>query len=319
MNKIKAIFPVFVLMALFVLTMVGVWTAAGQMLSGDGGRTLNLFGFELPVTSFVSVYTLIVVSAVFYSLIVLVEGKLIFIAIGSLAALILSLPILFGQVSIYIIAIIPCLGLWIFSAWRMKEIIKDLLPWKPSWALHAGLPLYFTALSIIFTAAILASPSAEKFLSEPLPKEVVFFGLSYIEKPIERFANLNINHTVDQAIEISSEGKIKDPRLLAQARAELSKSLGAVLSGEETVKDVIFQIVNREINKVKDQAGDLFLIIFAVSSFFMFQLLAWPAKIIANMATRFMLFTFEAGGVIVVEDRSARKYFAHWKSSPPII
>src|SRR3989344_3808293 len=317
MKKIKAIFPVFVLMILFVLTMVGVWTSAGQMLSGDGGRTLNLFGFELPVTSFVSVYTLIVVSAVFYSLIVLVEGKLIFIAIGSLAALILSLPILFGQVSIYIIAIIPCLGLWIFSAWRMKEIIKDLLPWKPSWALHAGLPLYFMGLNIIFTAAIMASPSAETFLSEPIPKEVVFFGLSYVEKPIEKFVGLNVNNTVDQAIDSLSEGKLKDPKLLVQARAEYSKSLGLKLTGKESVREVIFHIVNREVKKVRDRIGNLFLFVFALSSFFTFQFLAWPAKIIADLATRFILFTLEAGGLIVVEDKAARKYFSHWKSSPP--
>ncbi len=319
MPKLKAILPVFILMVLFVLIVTGVWLASAQMLLGDGGRTFNLFGLELPVTSFVSAYTLIVVSAIFYSLIVLVEGKLIFIAIGSLVALTLSLPILFGQVSIYIIAIVPCLGFWIFAAWRMKEIIKDLLPWKPSWALHAGLPLYFTALSVIFTAAIMASPSAEKFLNEPLPKDVVFFALSYVEKPIEKFVGLNVNHTVDQAIDSLSEGKLKDPRLLAQARAEYSKSLGIVLTGKETVKDIIFQIVNREINKVKNQVGELFLIVFALSAFFTFQLLAWPAKIIANIATRFMLFTFEASGVIVVEDRSARKYFAHWKSSPPVL
>lgn len=316
MAKIKIIFPGLVLVIFFVLILTAAWFTSAKIIFEENAKTISLYGINLPFGYLLLSYLLILISAIFYSLIVLIERKFILIVIGAFAGIILSLPIIFAKPTFYIAAVVPGLALLVFSAWRTRQIMKDLLPWRPSWGLHAGLPLYFLGLNILLTAAVVSSPLAESFFAQPIPKDLMNIGLSYVQEPLEKFAGININSTVDQTINKLNEGQLNDPRLLAKARAEYSKSFGLSLSGKESVKDIIFEIVNREINKLKVKIGALFEVFFAISTFFTFQFIAWPAKIAVNLVTRLMLFIFEAASFIVVEDKAARKYVVRWKSSP---
>ncbi|HEY4496835.1 MAG TPA: hypothetical protein VI432_01640, partial [Candidatus Paceibacterota bacterium] len=301
-TKLKIVLPNFFILAFFILCMTGVGWFFGRALNGTSASIEEFLGLNFALNDILIGTVLILLSAMWFSIAVMLDDSFRLPAVASLVALFLMSLFLFPAPSIYMLVILPAWALLLLERLRMRHVLKDLMPWKPSWALHAGLPKFFLAINIIFTAALAVSPTALFFLRQPLPRSFIDQSLLFLSAPIQQYTGIDVNSTVDQTLNHLNEGKLTDPQLLTIARTEYSKKLNLPLTGKEKIKDVIFNVIDRQLNQFAKQSINifntghinLFLLGFVASVFFTFQFFTWPANIISNIMTRILLFLLEA-------------------------
>lgn len=233
-------------------------------------------------------------SAVFFTLFSVVEGAPDALRRSAVVAAFTLTPILafppsdrlFGA-GIAVAAIV----LLELGAWRLSAFRKNLRQARFLLLARRILPFYFSAVSLVFAAALLTSPLSTKALVNPLPEDMVRRVLSVID-----FAPTFV----------PPAGMPLDRTALNQ----LAEASGVALSGDEDFPALVSRIAAQKTRDLQQRFHELYRLGFFLTAFAIFKSLSFVFTwIVIVVGLPLAYFLERIGGITRVEEPAVRSTF----------
>lgn len=178
--------------------------------------------------------------------------------------------------------------------------------------LRSGLPLFFTALSLLLAVAYyVAHPNTTQ---ELIPKSMFETALPFVESPMRNvLPGFRRDATVDelllafaerelgQSFDISNISTEQRVELFAQGRAALKAQFGIDVRGNEKASDVLYEVVNAQIENILGQYKEYLPIIAAVGLFFAVKTLTFPVYIVTLLLLMVVIQSLKIVHILKIE------------------
>jgi len=214
-------------------------------------------------------------------------------------------------------AVVLVIFLTILSGRRIRKDFSHSLDFSVTKIARAGLPLYFTAASLIIATFYLAHMTEEKAISGLLPRSVLEFSLEKFSAPISSFTGLpklTPHATLDEILfdvattQLKNQGirtelipKKEILNLVSTQRKQLSDQFGIELPGNQTITDVFYTSVDSRIRDLLGPYKAYLPIASAVIFFFAFKTLTFPLYIISVVLLFLLIHFLKLAKIIKIE------------------
>ncbi len=188
-----------------------------------------------------------------------------------------------------------------FAAFRIHEEYELSLGFSITKFLKSGLPIYFTAFSIIVSVFFLGAIPEDKAIVAIFPKSAFTAALEVFGKSLTSLGGLqglDLNATVDEAIRqllveqfeaqkipLGSISKIEFEKLILAQRDEFAKNFGLKLSGKEQIADIFYTALTQRLETLLGPYKVFLPYAAAVTFFFALKTLTIPLYYLALLTT----------------------------------
>lgn len=263
------------------------------------GEFKNYIDFLLPVSGLIFTGTLFSLGALFIQNI----GFLY-----PIAAISIGVPFFFVPASSTALAGLAISILFIiYALWRIKIEAEHSLGFSVSKFLKAGLPLYFTLVSLLISIFFFSQIGGDedRAFAALLPRSAIEIAIGPLQSLLglsaakpnstidEAFTQLITEQLKSQGINNISQGELA--KLLRDQREELSKSFGLKLSGQEKISDILYEFASRRFRELLGPYKEYLPYASAITFFFAFKAFTFPiyylTLLITYLLIKFMLLT----------------------------
>lgn len=263
------------------------------------GEFQNYIDFLLPVSGLIFTGTFFALGALF------IQNNWVLYPI---AAISIGVPFLFTPATITALTGLAISILFIiYALWRIKIEAKHSLGFSVFKFLKAGLPLYFTIVSLLISIFFFSQigEDEDRAFAALLPKSAIEIAIG----PIQSLLGLSAakpNSTVDEAFtkliteQLKSQGinnisQSELAKLLRDQREELSRNFGLKLSGQEKISDILYEFASRRFRELLGPYKEYLPYASAITFFFAFKAFTFPiyylTLLITYLLIKFMLLT----------------------------
>lgn len=182
-------------------------------------------------------------------------------------------------------------ALWAYHGIRKETQLSVFF--SLSKTLRHGLPIFFTALALLFSTYYFSSVNrnGDQVI---LPRAVFEFSLPLLQNSLEKFMpEFRSDITVDQLligtlrtelgaeVDISKLPSLELEKLLSAERQALGKGLGVEISGQEKTLDLLYNLANKKIEEFAGPYKNYLPYISAFGFFLAIKVLTFPMYLVA--------------------------------------
>lgn len=262
-----------------------------------------------------SVSGLIVAALIFGFSAIFSKNEYIIFGASAIAAII---PFFFVEAnSVTIGAVLLVIFITVLAGRRIKNDFYHSVGFSVVKTARAGLPLYFTAASLIVANFYLANMDEEKAISGLLPRSALEFSLEKFSAPIANFTGLpklSANATIDEILLDAASTQLQDQgfsadliprkellRLVAAQRKQLSEQFGIELPGNQTISDVFYTSVDSRIRDLLGPYRAYLPVASTVIFFFAFKAITFPMYLLSVALLFCLIQTLRIAKIIKME------------------
>jgi hypothetical protein len=285
--------------SVFVAASLIAWLGWPVFWAGDG-RFSFLFGG-------------VIVSALSFSLLVALEGThrlvrriAIVSAFGSAIPILFSPSFLLGAGAALVASAVAEVG-----AIRVSHLTEAFRRSNVVSLASASSPFFFSALSIIFAAALLLSPPLEGKTAIPFSEKAIRSFLRWSDPIVAPIIGFSLRGSIDEVIAHATG--ISDPRAIVHIREDFSKRLGIPLSGKEDIPFLLAKTAQREFVRLQEQLGAAYDFGFLVSAFILFRFLAVPFRWLTMVFIVPMVWILRAAALITEIEEPVVRIVLSWR------
>lgn len=199
-------------------------------------------------------------------------------------------------------------------AWvRMRQQRSVLLNPHFSSAAHAGLGMWILGLAVVLGVAAFVALPSQDILVKLIPEKIVQSSLPVVRPLLRQFLKVDLSATIDEFIQ--AQGKTKDFKAIAAAREAYGKQLGLEISDKTTFRDVIQQLIARQIKTLLSVVGKYlvfgFIIVFVVLSHTVAAPILWVLLVMGPLVMKLLKIT----GLIEEEQQTVVRTMLRWRST----
>lgn len=183
-------------------------------------------------------------------------------------------------------------SLWAFRAVQLE--LKSGSIFRLSKILRSGLPLFFTAVSLLISVFYFASLT-ETDTTAVLPRAIFDLSLPYTEGALQGLlpgfkSTLSIEELIlktvesqlaNEGVDISSLPREQIEKLLKSQRSALERTLGMPLAEDGNVADLLYDLTNRRVQDLLGSYKSYVPYISAIGLFFTIKVLSIPLYLIS--------------------------------------
>jgi hypothetical protein len=209
----------------------------------------------------------------------------------------------------------------VFAGYRMRSEYASSITFSTSKTLKAGLPVYFTALSLVVTLfyyheIIVRNDTAE----DVIPRAAVDLSLRALSGAISDLRGLpqaDSLMTVDEFIAQTLENQAKEhgvpaaainkkevARLVAEQRNELAQRYGIRVQGGERLTDVLHRTITAKVEELLGPYTRFLPFLSALAFFFALRTLSFPLYFLVVVLTYALICVLRAATIVKSEKRS---------------
>ena len=286
------------------------WKEAVPSLTKEGLG--NYAQFFIPILALIAAASLFALSAALLEL-QLVRGA------SSLAPLVLlffTLPYSSAALTVLWVSAV----LVVFSARRIRKEHVFSLGFSTSKVLKAGIPIYFTAVSLVVSLFYyLQLSEGEGALVTIFPRQAVELTIGVLSGAVTDLREIpeaNSLLTVDEFLSQNLEGQLmaqgtsletlpqkEAAELLAEQRNALAKRYGIPLKGGERLAEVLHRTITARVEELLGPYARFLPVISALTFFFAFKALTLPLYFITLVAVFLLIKALRAAKIVHSEVR----------------
>lgn len=210
--------------------------------------------------------------------------------------------------------------LGIFAARRMRAEYESSLAFSTSKILKAGLPIYFTAASLIIALFYYQEVSVKNNIaSTVVPRAAVDLSLRFLTgavSDLQGIPDANSLMTVDEFLAQNLEGQLKEQgtslkslpqrqiaEIIAGQRNELAKRYGIQVKGGERLADVLHRTITSKVEEILGPYARFLPFISGLTFFFALRVLTFPLYFIVVTAVALLITFLHAVKIIKSEKK----------------
>ncbi len=285
----------------------GLWSA--YLLK----NLLTYSEYAKPQTYYLPVVGLIVFAVLFSLTSILIRSKslsygslLIAFAGGGLFIL--------SHNQVYLLLVLAATAVAFFAVSQIHKELRESVSFRVRKVLKEGLPVFFTALAILFAAFSYVINTYENFGSI-VPRPLYNAILPYLKEPLAKvLPGFNPEATVDEFILEQSKNEAAKSGLkfeslpdrevneiLINQRQVLSQRLGLKLTGREKLGDLLFEVINQKANEVTSRYQQYLPLAATFGVFATVKTFTLPLYWLTLLITAFVLKFLTTAGVLTEE------------------
>jgi len=210
--------------------------------------------------------------------------------------------------------------LGVFAARRMRAEYESSLAFSTSKILKAGLPIYFTAISLVVALLYYQAVSAQNnIVSSIVPRAAVDLSLRFLTgavSDLQGTADANSLMTVDEFLAQNLEGQLKEQgtslksisqrqiaEIIADQRNELAKRYGIQVKGGERLADVLHRTITTKVGEILGPYARFLPFLSALTFFFALRVLTFPLYFIVVVIVALLITFLHAVKIIKSEKK----------------
>lgn len=281
---------------------LNAWFWKGVIADGEFGRA--------------ALYSTPVLLMFFFAILFALSSSLIRERYIRVAAAVLSLALGYLFVP-YALGVAIMAAASALAAWYACEAIASEYKLSHSFGvrkvLRPGLPMFFTAVTILLSMFYFSSAANEQS-SILLPKALFDAAIPFLEEPLQGIIpgfragasvdDLIIAFALKQSggeIDVSELSKARRDEFISEGRKALGKELGITLTGKEKSVDVLYEAANVQVEKLAGPYRQYLPLIGAVGFFLAAKALTLPIYWITLLLVFFVVKLLVSAGVLKKE------------------
>ncbi|MBI2053168.1 MAG: hypothetical protein HYT41_00270 [Candidatus Sungbacteria bacterium] len=210
--------------------------------------------------------------------------------------------------------------LGVFAARRMRAEYESSLAFSTSKILKAGLPIYFTAVSLVIALLYYQEVSLKNNLASSIvPHVAVDLSLRFLTgavSDLQGTADANSLMTVDEFLAQNLEGQLKEQgtslksisqrqiaEIIAGQRNELAKRYGIQVKGGERLADVLHRTITSKVEEILGPYARFLPFLSALTFFFALRVLTFPLYFVVVVVVALLITLLHAVKIIKSEKK----------------
>lgn len=208
----------------------------------------------------------------------------------------------------------------LYAGWRMRREHQFSITFSTSKMLKAGLPIYFTTVSIVVSLFYYQQiTDQEHAVTGVIPRAAVELSLRFLSgavSDLEGAPKADSALTVDEFLAQNLEGQLKSQgvamkklpkqevaELVAEQRNELAKRYGIQIKGGERLADVLHRTITEKVQELLGPYARFLPFLSALAFFFAFRTLTFFLYFVVVLVTALLIALARAATIIKSEKR----------------
>ena len=299
-----------------VATVAGIgalWAWQGAVLLIAAGSFKSYGGFIIPVGAVILAASLFSLASLFIESAWLLYAGTAVVPAAAFFLMPQTLPMASGVAAAMLLAA--------FAGRRIRSEYALSIAFSTSKTLKAGLPVYFTAISLVIALFYYQQIAGRERPAENIiPRTAVdlslralsgaFSDLQGIPRTdslitVDEFLAQNLEGQLKtQGVELGAANKKEIAALVAEQRNELARRYGISVRGGERLADVLHRTITEKVEELLGPYARFLPFLSALAFFFALRTLSFPLYFIVVALTALLIALLRRGNIIISEKRT---------------